>query len=476
MENYQPNLLEHDRTPYSSPLLSEHSNPEIEYMTQKYPKPQQNVREEKIHKGTKRILKNVRMRSDGSKLAQKTEKSKSLKGVNKENSMKSLPKPKATLKTKETKRDPNNKNEKKSELKDYLLDLEDKIEKQHKKIKNIKTNLEERKNNFQEYSKNLKDSKKLEKLIETLENEKQRFEKNEINLIKNLSDQQKLTKEALNKLYHYQEEGLKEKDRFKDYYEMQLKEKLEKMEDKYRRKIKALKKNNHDLLLMNKNQENKEEGLIKSYGVEINNLKNQLNLQINENENMRKENFALKNEIKERREKVEMDLNQLKTKMLSDNEVLIRENEEKVFLKQKIQTLNKELEIKEKKTKENEEFYKHEMDKLEEKIALFQEKFYQSHENKAKIEELHDLLRKKESECNLYKNLSQEKPLQKAPIQTNQKQQWSKIYNELLDEIKGLKVEIDQLGSENKKLLSSVSNNRFASESQKNLSTNRVQF
>ena len=474
MENHQPNLPEHDRTQDSSPLLSEHSNPDIEYMTQKYPKPQKNVREEKIPKGTKRILKNVRMRSDGGKLAQKTEKSKSLKGVYKENSMKSLLKPKTTLKTKETKRDPINKNEKTNELKDYLLDLEDKIEKQHKKIKNIKNSLEERKNNFQVYSKNLKDSKKLEKLIETYEFEKQRFEKNEINLIKNLSDQHKLTKEALNKLYHYQEEGLKEKDQFKDYYEMQLKEKLEKMEDKYRSKIKTLKKNNIDLLLMQKSKENKDEDLLKCYVIEINNLKNQLNLQIKENENINKENFALKNETKERRDKVEMDLNQLKSKMLTDNEVLIKENEEKFFLKQKIQTLNKELEMKEKKTWENEEFYKEEMDKLEEKITLLQEKFYQSQENKAKIEELHDLLRNKESECNLYKNLSQEKPLQKVPTQTNQKQQWCKVYNELLDEIKGLKLEIDQLGSENKKLLSSVSNNRYVSESQKNSSTNRL--
>ena len=115
------------------------------------------------------------------------------------------------------------------------------------------------------------------------------------------------------------------------------------------------------------------------------------------------------------------------------------------------------------------------IDKLEDKISVLQQKFYQSNENRAKIEELNDLLQQKENEIHQYKNLSQEKTsMQKTMNQANQKQQWSKIYTELIDEIKGLKNEIDQLGSENKRLLSSVSNNRFASESQIGLSSKRL--
>jgi len=473
-------IPEHDKNLDSSPLLSDKSNPKIEYLAQKYPDFPKN--EDKPSKVFKPISKNTRrMRSDGSKL-HKSEKNKSLGARNKEN-IKPLSKSKVTIKTtKEAKRTEETKEtkrtepqEKKRELKEYLADLENKIEKQQKKIKNIKTSLEERKNHFQEYAKQLKETKKFEKLIENYEVEKQRFEKNEMNLIKNLSDQQKLTKEALNKLYNYQEDGLNEKDQIRQYYELQMKDQLAKMEKKYKGKIKSLKKRNEELFLLQKAQGNKHEGLINNYEIDLTSLKNQLNLQIKENEGLIKENVALKSEIKDRREKVEMDLNHLKSKMMSENEIFIKENEEKISLKQKIQALNKELEIKDKQTRENEDFYKQQIDKLEDKISVLQQKFYQSNENRAKIEELNDLLQQKENEIHQYKNLSQEKTLmQKTMNQANQKQQWSKIYTELIDEIKGLKNEIDQLGSENKRLLSSVSNNRFASESQIGLSSKRL--
>ena len=471
-------LPEHDKNFDSSPLLSDQSNPKIEYLSQKYP--EADKKEERLIKPQKRIPKNVRMRSDGSK-TQKTEKSRSLKGKNKEN-LRPLSKSKVSVKTtKEIKKSEETRRtepqENKRELKEYLFDLENKIEKQQKKIKNIKVSLEERKNNFQEYAKQLKETKKFEKLIENYELEKQRFEKNEMNLIKNLSDQQKLTKDALNKLYHYQEESLNEKEQLRQYYEIQLKEQLSKMEKKYKSKIKSLKKTKEDLILLQKTQQGKEDGMVNNYEIEITSLKNQLNLQINENEGIIRENVALKTEIRERREKVEVDLNHLKTKMLSENENLIKENEEKLSFKQKIQALNKELDIKDRQTRENEEFYKQQIDKLEDKIATLQQKFYQSQENRNKIEELTEQLKRKEIENAQYKNNTQEKNLQTMKNNmnsVNQKQQWSMIYTELIDEIKGLKSEIDQLGSENKILLSSVSNNRFASESQTILSSNRL--
>lgn len=471
-------LPEHDKNFDSSPLLSDQSNPKIEYLSQKYPEAEK--KEERSIKPQKRIPKNVRMRSDGSK-TQKTEKSRSLKGKNKEN-VRPLSKSKVAVKTtKEIKKSEEMRRtepqENKRELKEYLFDLENKIEKQQKKIKNIKVSLEERKNNFQEYAKQLKETKKFEKLIENYELEKQRFEKNEMNLIKNLSDQQKLTKDALNKLYHYQEESLNEKEQLRQYYELQLKEQMSKMEKKYKSKIKSLKKTNEDLILLQKTQQGKEDGMVNNYEIEITSLKNQLNLQIKENEGIIRENVALKTEIRERREKVEVDLNHLKTKMLTENENLIKENEEKLSFKQKIQALTKELDLKERQTRENEEFYKQQIDKLEDKIANLQQKFYQSQENRSKIEELTELLKRKENEITQYKNNTQEKNLQTMKNnmnQVNQKQQWSMIYTELIDEIKGLKSEIDQLGSENKRLLSSVSNNRFASESQTILSSNRL--
>ena len=268
-----------------------------------------------------------------------------------------------------------------------------------------------------------------------------------------------------------------EKEQLRQYYEIQLKEQLSKMEKRYKNKIKSLKKTKEDLILLQKTQQGKEDGMVNNYEIEITSLKNQLSLQIKENEGIIRENVALKTEIRERREKVEVDLNHLKTKMLSENENLIKENEEKLSFKQKIQALTKELDLKDRQTMENEGFYKQQIDKLEDKIATLQQKFYQSQENRNKIEELTEQLKRKEIENAQYKNNTQEKNLQTMKNNmnsVNQKQQWSMIYTELIDEIKGLKSEIDQLGSENKRLLSSVSNNRFASESQTILSSNRL--
>ena len=93
---------EHDKNYDSSPLLSDKSNPKIEYLSQKYP--EVDKKEERPFKPQKRIPKNARMRSDGSK-TQKTEKSRSLKGTNKENLRplsKSKPSVKATKEIKKT--------------------------------------------------------------------------------------------------------------------------------------------------------------------------------------------------------------------------------------------------------------------------------------------------------------------------------------------------------------------------------------
>lgn len=465
MQTYTyPNIPDNDQKNVSSALLTENSYPKIEYLSQKYP----NHREKLSNTVITRPLKNNRRNSDNNR-PQKNEKSRSLCRTKEKENIKPVSKSKIIVKpTKETKKIENQ--ETKKELQDYLFELEKKIEKQHNKIKTIKTSLEERKNNFHEYSKHLKETKKIEKLLETYENEKTRLEKNEVNFIKNLSDQQKLTREALNKLYFYQEEGLKEKEQLREYYENHLKEQLAKIEKKYKNKIKNLKNNKEELLLLNQSQANKEEIIVANYQSDISSLKNQLNMQIKENEQVIKENVAFKVEIKERREKLEMELNQLKSKMLMDNDIFIRENDEKTYLKQKIQTLTRDLDLKEQQRRENEQFYKLEIDKLEEKISILQERFHDSQEYKTKIEEMNDILKKKDSECSMYKSMSQERCFQK----NTQKQQWGKIYSELLDEIKGLKKEIDQLGTENKKLLSSVSHNRFGSESQTILSSNRL--
>lgn len=156
--------------------------------------------------------------------------------------------------------------------------------------------------------------------------------------------------------------------------------------------------------------------------------------------------------------------------MENDNENFRRENEEKQVLKQKIQTLLFELDGNQRKTRENEQFYKTEIEKLEEKIELLEDKLRNNHENKSKIDEIMILLQRKEQECvSLKSQLLQEKRTQStvsAMNVNNQKREWSKIYTELMDEINCLKSEIDLLGNENKRLLSSNTNTRFGSESQ----------
>lgn len=453
MDFKKTHTLPDEHTDKSSPLFSskEQSPEPLEYLPQRYP-----IQQEKEKNSFSKPNQN-RSNSNLQKTRQKSLDNRSSKPQTKQENRNVLMKENSKKISNKIKEQDN-----KTGVQEYLIVLEGKIDQQQKKIKNIKATLEDRKRKFEEYSQQLKENKRFEKLIETYEFEKQRIEKNEQTLIKNLTQQQKLTKEALSRLYSYQEESLKEKGQMKDFYEAQLKEQILRMDNKYKTKIKALKLKNNELL--------KQETFTKDWSMEISSLKAEISSFQKENEMLIRENQALKTQMQERREHVENEIQILRERMENDNENYRRENEEKQALKQKIQSLLSELDGNHRKTRENEQFYKTEIEKLEEKIELLEDKLRNNHENKSKIDEIMIMLQRKEQECaSLKSQLLQEKRTQttvNAMNVNNQKREWSKIYSELMDEINCLKSEIDLLGNENKRLLSSNTNTRFGSESQ----------
>ena len=85
------------------------------------------------------------------------------------------------------------------------------------------------------------------------------------------------------------------------------------------------------------------------------------------------------------------------------------------------------------------------------------------------INELNGMLKQKEKELENQKKTFEENEKNKKNYATSlQKNEWGKMYGELLEEIKQLKVEIDLLGFENKKLLDSAGAERSLESSFQN--------
>ncbi len=101
----------------------------------------------------------------------------------------------------------------------------------------------------------------------------------------------------------------------------------------------------------------------------------------------------------------------------------------------------------------NEEIFNQELSKVYQKVENLETQIQKSSEYERIINDLNSVLRQKEKELENQKKCFAENEKNRKHLQKNE---WGKIYNELLEEIKQLKEEIDLLGFENKKLLEST--------------------
>lgn len=116
--------------------------------------------------------------------------------------------------------------------------LQTKIEFQQQKLEILKENIFDK----QHTSKlnEIKKSKKTDRPLHPIENEKKSSNINEQELFKSITEQQKTAKDALNKLYFYQEEASKEKDNLRSYYHNFAKEKIHSTKESHQRDLKEM--------------------------------------------------------------------------------------------------------------------------------------------------------------------------------------------------------------------------------------------
>ena len=185
---------------------------------------------------------------------------------------------------------------------------------------------------------------------------------------------------------------------------------------KYKNKINDLKSYIKDLTL--------------KYDGEVNDLKHQI-VKLND------ENFRLK---------------QKNLVLASKEENANHKGNVEALLNKKIKELHSMVEHKDNEIVSKENFYKGQINDINSKLYTLQVQMQKSEDFDRKFQDLNEQLHLKANEVHMTKKYYLEKLQTKIDDQVKQKKEWSRVYNELLTEIRTLKGEIDLLGYENRKL------------------------
>lgn len=362
-----------------------------------------------------------------------------------------------------------------------MTEMKKTLQKKEKKIKQLYNDIFDEREEIRTLSAKAYESKKKDFLMHDLHEKIKNLQQNEMSLMKELGDQQKIAKEALNKLYELQEESVTEIERLKRYYKEFYDKQSTEQRGHYESKIEELQRETESLLSTVKDYESAKnmDKANKSMALssEIVNLNSQLNMKSMENEHLRAEINDLKQMLKDKDRITNVELENLKVSLdelaeqnralrTSEDVFSNREIQSRMQQKREIDELERELDIKDDKMREQERSFRDQLDKINEKVQGMHRELRRLPEYEVRIDQLQKELEIKDNEVQLAKKYYKEKLALKKKTQQDQKQEWSNIYNELLGEIRGLKTEIDSLGHENKKLLSSV-NSRGLRESYK---------
>ena len=357
-------------------------------------------------------------------------------------------------------------------LKKDAGELQQTVLDQSKKLKKLYKSVVGKRREINQLTEQLLSSRKKTRELLDLEEKVKALEDNEQHLMEYLKEQQKLAKEALGKLYELQEESMSEiekaKEYYKDFYQTQAREDREQFEHK----LKRVEADKEKLLVSVRELETtlsveRSSNTSSILAGEVAVLKSQLNEKSIEIERIKFENRELKLSVDENKKLSSLEVKGLKQEveaLLEQNRILKsnmgdthnRETHATYVLKRSIEDLEQQLYEKDQAMHEKDMTYKEQLGHINEKVVSLQGELKMLTEYEEKIDGLTKDAMFKDEELQMVKKYYKEK-LQKAKaMQKNQKDEWANIYNELLSEIKQLKVEIDTLGLENRRLASSV--------------------
>ena len=302
--------------------------------------------------------------------------------------------------------------------------------------------------------------------IEIVQDKLSYMQKKELQLMHELTSQQKMTKNALSKLQELQELSLKEIETAKNYYKDFYAQQTEEIKAQLENKIAMLTKEKEALLSTIKTVETTKErektNEVSLLNEKIESLKDELEATRAENSEL-----ALKLDEQEEAHAVEKEALEARIEELLHNNKLQRSHEkenhardvkEKEKLYEKIDSLENQLLQKNKSIVSRDKEYKDQLELINSKLDAFQKEVKKVGEYEMKIETLQQELLAKEDELELARQYYREKLTENKKAQNQQKLEWSTIYSELLEEIKNLQSENELLDSENRKLLASITN------------------
>ena len=362
----------------------------------------------------------------------------------------------------------------KSSLRRDISELQQTVVEQNKKLKKMyKSILNKRKEVNQLTDQLLSSRKRTADLLE-LEEKVRALEANEYGLMEYLKEQQKVSKEALGKLYELQDESSAEieraKEYYKDFYLMQAS--ADRNQSEYKLKKAEVDKEKLQNIIKNlevtlSEERNNNKSLVLSGEVAV--LQGQLNEKSIEIERMKFEIRQLKLVNEEDKKIAAAEIKKLKNDMealLEHNKILkmnvgegyTRNVNANHLIKRNVEEMEQQLYEKERIMYDKDAMYKEQLGQINEKVLSLQAELKMLTEYEEKIDSLTKEVMFKNEELQMVKKYYKEKLHKVKEIQRSQKDEWSSIYNELLGEIKQLKVEIDELGQENRKLSSSIKN------------------
>ena len=181
-----------------------------------------------------------------------------------------------------------------------------------------------------------------------------------------------------------------------------------------------------------------------------------LKADIKELKNMIKENENIAvSEIRMMKNSIGMLKEENKILKFNHEQNLIQESDEKINLKKMIENMKIQLEDKEKIVQEKESIFS-----INVSFNLVQRELDKFVDVESRVEDLQKELESKINEIAKLKKYYQQKLETQKNLNDEQKKEWSNVYNELLAEIRFLKKGLDNIGNENKKLLSNVDSKR----------------
>lgn len=360
-------------------------------------------------------------------------------------------------------------------LKTKVKKLQKTVKKQNMALEDVYQKVLQGRNEIKSLTKHFFKDKEKEDIIQSLQDKIEAMHNQENKMLQELKAQKKVTEDLVNRMYLLQTESSAEIESAKQHYKEYYSRGLEKEVEHYKQKLCEFEREKEQLLFTIRDAEKNrdmEKSIQFSIDKEFSSIRTELEKERRENRSLKDEIKALKDYMKEKdrvRQKETETLNDCINQLRQENDTLKdigddrqrKDSQEKTQLKKHIRELEEELTRREKASMENEIEYRNELDKTRKRVFALEEENRKLGDYTRKIEEMKREINLREEEFIMKEKFYQEKLEMSKRAQEQRKEEWSNVYNELLQEVRELKAGMGFLENENQRLITSIDSKSF---------------